>query len=551
MTCPACWSTLDSGAVECPHCGTRLKRKTLRWVPAVLALLALAAVGGAWAWYAGRGEAEDKSAGAEVETGQPTVRDVDPVPDDRARPRTRDDRTFFDGVLLRLAHRDARSGRRQFCAATEAVREALVRQDWNASELEVLHWDPDSPLTLLVGPGDGPGVEIRDHATLPEGAALHGTLDSAPLRLASSRKTFAFDRSLEHGELVLDADGRAIALGWNGDAMPLAPLLRFRSEFVGEPLDGVRQRIRATDPKLALADARGLLESRDLDVDGAASAIEMLTTAQYQARDRDLIEAIQATLVRAHRARVRILSATDGPAALRQAQESLSLLGSPPGILADATLLALIHGSAEQALHWYAALASASLEDAQGIRSKVLSGIERRASALLRAGARDEAARLLELATARFPEDETLRRLATAATTRTTGRRVEIPLDANHQALTKGSAGGVALAFLVDTGASNTTIPRSVAAALGLLDGRNPVVKVETAGGIVEAPQVVIPKITIAGRITVTQVEAVVLDLPGGLRDKGLLGMNVLRRLSVRIDNRRGKLILGVSRDRR
>ena len=95
-----------------------------------------------------------------------------------------------------------------------------------------------------------------------------------------------------------------------------------------------------------------------------------------------------------------------------------------------------------------------------------------------------------------------------------------------------------------NTGATNTTIPTKVARALNLLNGKNPVAEVATAGGMVKAQQVVLPSLTIADKITFKNVTVLVLDLPGRLSGKGLLGLNVLRELNLQMDSRRGRLIL-------
>ncbi len=100
------------------------------------------------------------------------------------------------------------------------------------------------------------------------------------------------------------------------------------------------------------------------------------------------------------------------------------------------------------------------------------------------------------------------------------------------------------MTFVVDTGASFTTIPTGVARALGLLNSSNPKVEITTANGKVMAEQVVLPWILVAGKIKVTNVKAVVLDLAGRLANKGLLGLNVLGRLNMQIDSRRSRLIL-------
>ena len=57
------------------------------------------------------------------------------------------------------------------------------------------------------------------------------------------------------------------------------------------------------------------------------------------------------------------------------------------------------------------------------------------------------------------------------------------------------------------------------------------------------SPMVRVPELTI-GSIRIRRVRAVALDLPGSLADKGLLGLNVLRRLNMRLDSENGMLLL-------
>jgi clan AA aspartic protease (TIGR02281 family) len=97
--------------------------------------------------------------------------------------------------------------------------------------------------------------------------------------------------------------------------------------------------------------------------------------------------------------------------------------------------------------------------------------------------------------------------------------------------------------FIVDTGASLLTIPRSTAEELGLeLDARNPLRKVYTAGGVKYAPEVTLFSITLEGW-EVTDLKALVLDLPDQ-PEWGLLGMNYLRRFRMDINTENGVLLL-------
>jgi clan AA aspartic protease (TIGR02281 family) len=103
--------------------------------------------------------------------------------------------------------------------------------------------------------------------------------------------------------------------------------------------------------------------------------------------------------------------------------------------------------------------------------------------------------------------------------------------------------GNASQKFIVDTGASLVTIPRSTAEELGLeVDGGNPVRKVYTAGGVKYAPEVTLYSITVEGW-EVNDLKALVLDLPNQ-SEWGLLGMNYLRRFRMDINTESGVLLL-------
>jgi len=97
--------------------------------------------------------------------------------------------------------------------------------------------------------------------------------------------------------------------------------------------------------------------------------------------------------------------------------------------------------------------------------------------------------------------------------------------------------------FIIDTGASLVTIPRSTAENLGLaVDDRNPLRKVFTAGGVKYAPEVNLSSITIEGW-EVNSIKALVLDLPNQ-SEWGLLGLNYLHRFRMNINSEKGVMML-------
>ena len=91
-----------------------------------------------------------------------------------------------------------------------------------------------------------------------------------------------------------------------------------------------------------------------------------------------------------------------------------------------------------------------------------------------------------------------------------------------------GTIDGVAVDFLVDTGATSTAIPASLAARLGL----TPIgqVRSHTAGGPVTG-QVVRVDVALDGGVHARALRVIALE---GLRDRPLLGMDVLGRLQWR-----------------
>lgn len=97
--------------------------------------------------------------------------------------------------------------------------------------------------------------------------------------------------------------------------------------------------------------------------------------------------------------------------------------------------------------------------------------------------------------------------------------------------------------FIIDTGASFTSVPSDLLRSLGITIGpETPRRWVQTASDIIEVPVVVLPPITIEGW-AVEGIEATVIDLPES-SGTGLLGLNFLSSFRVNLDSERGLLIL-------
>ncbi len=100
--------------------------------------------------------------------------------------------------------------------------------------------------------------------------------------------------------------------------------------------------------------------------------------------------------------------------------------------------------------------------------------------------------------------------------------------------------------FLVDTGATLTTVSHLVAERLGIALGPTvPEVTLQTASGLVQAPLIKIPSVEV-GQAEAKDVAAVVLDIPGmPPQVAGLLGLSFLSRFKVTIDPDKELMTLG------
>lgn len=116
----------------------------------------------------------------------------------------------------------------------------------------------------------------------------------------------------------------------------------------------------------------------------------------------------------------------------------------------------------------------------------------------------------------------------------------EVVLEANHMNayMTRGKINGETVLFLLDTGATQVSIPTPVANRLGLKgSGRSSMV--QTASGTVAVEEVFLDKLSV-GNIELTFVAAVINPADRG--DTILLGMSALKRVQFIHDD--GKLTL-------
>jgi clan AA aspartic protease (TIGR02281 family) len=98
--------------------------------------------------------------------------------------------------------------------------------------------------------------------------------------------------------------------------------------------------------------------------------------------------------------------------------------------------------------------------------------------------------------------------------------------------------------FILDTGASYTSVSTTVANRLGIATSGSSTVRLATASGVIQAPLTVLDEIDVGGAVA-RHVPVVVHDLPGMPSNvAGLLGMSFLERFRVNLDISSSLLIL-------
>lgn len=125
------------------------------------------------------------------------------------------------------------------------------------------------------------------------------------------------------------------------------------------------------------------------------------------------------------------------------------------------------------------------------------------------------------------------------STASTTVREAVVYADARGHFIADGQVNGVGVQFVVDTGASVVTLPKSVAVRAGVVFDSTRRSGVATAGGIVPAWQAKLNAVQLGG-ITLHLVDAVIIDdasLP-----VSLLGMSFLNRTTM--TNEAGRMTL-------
>jgi clan AA aspartic protease (TIGR02281 family) len=102
-------------------------------------------------------------------------------------------------------------------------------------------------------------------------------------------------------------------------------------------------------------------------------------------------------------------------------------------------------------------------------------------------------------------------------------------------------------AFIIDTGATYTSISQQMAQQLGLNLAECEKVLITTANGRIEVPKITIERLQVNG-LEARNVEATVIPVRAGSSFSGLLGLSFMRQFVVTIDPQAGHLIFQKSR---
>lgn len=134
------------------------------------------------------------------------------------------------------------------------------------------------------------------------------------------------------------------------------------------------------------------------------------------------------------------------------------------------------------------------------------------------------------------------RQIAPKIATATTGTEIAIPRSRDGHFYVAGFINGQRVDFLVDTGATTTSVSVDVARQIGLPAGRP--VMISTANGNTQGEESLAQTLTLGG-ITINRVRIVVLP---NLKAHALLGQNVLKHLEV-VQAGEGMVLRATSRE--
>jgi len=109
-------------------------------------------------------------------------------------------------------------------------------------------------------------------------------------------------------------------------------------------------------------------------------------------------------------------------------------------------------------------------------------------------------------------------------------------VDENGAMIVQGSVNGIAMRFVVDTGATLLAIPPVIAKRAGLYDVSSTTVIAQTANGQVNVPRVNIKRLTIA-KIKQTNIDATIQSVSTKDPELGLLGMSFFHHYKMNMDH--------------
>ena len=113
----------------------------------------------------------------------------------------------------------------------------------------------------------------------------------------------------------------------------------------------------------------------------------------------------------------------------------------------------------------------------------------------------------------------------------------------NGSMVVLGEINGIAMHFVVDTGATLLVIPPAIAKKAGLFDEPQTTITVQTANGAVSVPKVNIDNVTIQ-KTTQTNIAAVIQSVSTTEPHLGLLGMSFFNQYKMTIDQNKQEILL-------
>jgi clan AA aspartic protease (TIGR02281 family) len=582
--CPQCLSPLPALGAICAACGHRTQAAQRTWPVWLAGVLGLVGGAGVTLFVVARLQQRPASGPAAASAPPAVVPELHVAPPDSERHQPVHTATVYGragtklgSALILAVGRPLPEG--LFPLARLPLRDSLGRNDGNPMPIEV------SAVAVAYGFVLLRGLDCADAVAVPprrepiaNGTALRaaGTeLRSVVLsRAPSNPNELVLDRELPDGVALLDDEGKAAALSLGSTrALAVTPVWSWlAADAPAVPLAQAQAELRARDPASLLEDATRAAFTATTP-EATRVAIDQLELGFGLAR-ADMVAEYDRALRAAHRVLARRLAdAGRQQQAFAHVRACTQRFLGDVDWLADAVVLAAGAGEVMAASEYWLELRSrdgarahelttglvAAFMDAAQARvahapreaSELLArGVElfadhaamrmSYAGALLASGEGDNALWQARVAAARDPA-LAARLHAIEARTVSATSALEIPIDPqSHILRAQCSVAGHSLELVVDTGASITVLPLALAGA-GSPTGRR--VRIQTASGEVEADLVRFPELKI-GPVTMRHILAATMDLPGTLAGRGLLGMNVLRRLNLELDTHRGVLVL-------